>query len=77
MLGFLSIRKSKSVCDTMWLIGTDADDGGIDWEVTTEEYCLMMYKAGVLKNRGYEVLNSIVMYKFYLPPPQHTYTTGP
>lgn len=73
MRPFISLRKSKEVSPTMWLIGTDTEDGGMYWEVATEEYCLLQYRAGVLQSRGYEVLNSIVMYKFYLPPPQHTY----
>lgn len=77
MWGFQSLMKSKDVCPVMYTIGTDTDDGGMYWEVSTAEYCLMMEEAGVLENRGYTMLNGIMTWRYYLPPPQHTYTTGP
>ena len=80
MLGFISIKRGKNGPPDLIdyaAIGEDNDDGGIDWHTADFTYCEDMANQGVLQRRGYTIVNDIITWMYYLPPPPHTYTTGP
>lgn len=54
------------------IIGEDGDNG-IIWAVADMEYCQQLLSNGVLEYRGYMVVNDIVVHRYYLPAPNHSY----